>query len=477
LQITISFLNVLYSVILNFQLSNWGTLPAPFEIAHEVNTWKKHLEKTFGAKTMAKERPPLEEMTLRQLRRVAQDFAIFRYSRMRKHQLLSEIQQAQLAKGIDPNNSNHISENIETVEAKKFDLGSEQVIVTAKALAEVDAELGDFPSGYGESRITLLPRNPEWAYVYWDVSNEAKAGLRQQGGQHLALRLYDSTNVNLDIQAPHSIQEYPCEELAREWHLAIPICDREYTVEIGYRTIDGRWLVLCRSASVKIPPMFPSDWLEEHFITVPWEADLRGQTLFTLVPPSLKSPEDSQSTSQASNSENTGIYDDIFNLAREVESQRTAGSLYGSMQSSGAGIESLSSYVFPSGVGMWTGAAGALTASGINYSGIGMSGAGMFSGVLPKQPRQFWLIADAELIVYGATEPDAAVTIAGRPIKLNEDGTFRFHMSFQDGVIDYPIFALAADGVQNRAIHMRFERQTLERRTNTKEAAIPEWIS
>ncbi len=431
---------------------------------------------------MAKERPPLEEMTLRQLRRVAQDYAIFRYSRMRKHQLLAEIKNAQLAKGPSPITSNHTLENVDTVEAKKFDLGSkEQVTVSAKALAQVDSELGDFPNGYGESRITLLPRNPEWAYVYWDISNEAKATLRQQGGQYLALRLYDSTNVDLAYQAPHSIQEYPCEEMAREWHLAIPLSDREYTVEIGYRTIDGRWLILCRSTSVKMPPMFPSDWLEEHFITVPWEADLRGKTLLTLVPPSLKSPEPEAQPSQPNHSEEIGIYDDIFNLARDVQAQRVDGSLYASKQisgeNSGAAIESLSSYVFPSGVGMWTGAAGALTASGVNYSGIGMSGAGMFSGILPKQPRQFWLIADAELIVYGATEPDATVTIAGRPIKLNDDGTFRFHMSFQDGVIDYPIFALAADGEQNRAIHLRFERQTLERRTNTKEAAIPEWIS
>jgi len=58
--------------------------------------------------------------------------------------------------------------------------------------------------------------------------------------------------------------------------------------------------------------------------------------------------------------------------------------------------------------------------------------------------------ADAELIVYGATEPDATVTIGGRPIKLNPDGTFRFQMSFQDGLIDYPIMAVAADGEQTR---------------------------
>jgi hypothetical protein len=136
-----------------------------------------------------------------------------------------------------------------------------------------------------------------------------------------------------------------------------------------------------------------------------------------------------------------------------------------------------------SGMGfLTTSGMGMLTTSGIGMlttSGMGMltlSGMGLFSASLPQRPRQFWLVADAELIVYGATEPDATVTIGGQRIDLQPDGTFRHHMSFQDGVIDYPILAVAADGVQTRSIHMRFERETLERRTNTKEEAIPEWI-
>lgn len=47
---------------------------------------------------MVKERPPLEEMTLRQLRKVASECAISRYSRMRKSQLLAAIQQVQRTK-------------------------------------------------------------------------------------------------------------------------------------------------------------------------------------------------------------------------------------------------------------------------------------------------------------------------------------------------------------------------------------------
>ncbi len=132
--------------------------------------------------------------------------------------------------------------------------------------------------------------------------------------------------------------------------------------------------------------------------------------------------------------------------------------------------ESLGSFVFPSGAGL---AAAPIPAPWM-ASG---SGLGLFSGAseaMPQRSRQFWLVADAELIVYGATEPDATVTIGGRPVKLNPDGTFRFHMAFPDGNIDYPIFAVAADGEQNREIHITFDRSTLKRRTNTKAEAVPE---
>jgi hypothetical protein len=423
-------------------------------------------------------------MTLRQLRKVAAELEISRYSRMRKSQLLADIQTILMAKGsassqIESSNS----ETQEIVEASKFDLGSEETEENLEPLAAIDKSIGELPSGYGESRIVLLPRDPQWAYVYWDVPNSQKEELRKQGGQQLALRLYDATDVNLDYQTPNNLQEYNSDELAREWYLPIPISDRDYVAELGYRCADGRWLVLTRSKVVHVPPVFPSEWVEDNFITVPWDQTLKGQTFFNLVPPSKKKAPEPEQTATTSTTVDSS-YDEIFNIARDAEVQRISGSLYGSMQhESGVGMvpESISSYIFPSGAGLFAGAgaAGAISASGINYSGYGLASSYSFfsSESTPSRSRKFWLVADAELIVYGATEPDASVTIGGRPVKLNPDGTFRFHTSFQDGIQDYPIFAVAADGEQNRAIHMKFERQTLERRTNTKEEAIPEWVS
>ena len=415
---------------------------------------------------MAKERPPLEEMTLRKLRKVASEYSISRYSRMRKSQLLASIEDVQNSKF-----SLSSSPNLEaqkTVEAAKFELGQEDL--TGGSLADVDEALTDLPAGYGDSRIVLLPRDPQWAYTYWDIPNDHKEAIRRQGGQTLALRIYDVTDIDLEYQSPHSIQEYPADELAREWYLPIPVSDRDYVIDIGYRTANGGWLVLARSARVHIPPVYPSDWIEDVFITVDFEEDLRAKTYYELVPPAKKL----SIIAAAAAGDGNHIYEQIFDLAESAEAQRVAGSLFGSMQhvpGSAAPEQAISSYVFPSGVGMWA----IPTVSGLTMSGVGMSG--FSASAVPTRPRKFWLVADAELIVYGATEPDANVTIGGRPIKLNSDGTFRFQMSFQDGLIDYPILAVAADGEQSRSIHMKFERETPSRHTNTKDEAVLEWFA
>ena len=358
------------------------------------------------------------------------------------------------------------------VEATKFDVG--QTDLSAEDLADVDVGLADLPEGYGESRMVLMPRDPQWGYAYWDIPNEHREAVRQRGGQRLALRLYDVTSLDINSQRPHSLQQYECDELARTWYVPIPVSDRDYLAEIGYLTPTGDWLLLARSNPIRIPPVYPSDWFEDQFMTLEWNNDLAGRTFLTLIPPD-------QRTVEVENP----LYDEIFGMAQAAESMRLAGSLFGSMQqvpgsvfgsmqmASGSALESVptgfvpgavSSYGFASGIGM----------SGIGMSGIGMSGIGFGASMPPIRARKFWLIADAELIVYGATEPDATVTIAGRPVKLNPDGTFRFHMSFQDGLVDFPILAVAIDGVQTRSIHMKFNRDTPERRTNTRDEATDE---
>src|SRR5260370_20835976 len=81
------------------------------------------------------------------------------------------------------------------------------------------------------------------------------------------------------------------------------------------------------------------------------------------------------------------------------------------------------------------------------------------SGALQHgKPRTFWFQMDAELIVYGATEPSARVTLQGEPVKLRRDGTFTMRFSLPDSRQIIPAVALSADGIEERTVVLAVER-------------------
>lgn len=81
-----------------------------------------------------------------------------------------------------------------------------------------------------------------------------------------------------------------------------------------------------------------------------------------------------------------------------------------------------------------------------------LSSGAVSSFVRPVKYRGFWLVVNTELIVYGATEPDATVTIQGRPIKLNRDGTFSLRFALPDGEQVIAVKGISADKEEERTI-------------------------
>ncbi len=76
------------------------------------------------------------------------------------------------------------------------------------------------------------------------------------------------------------------------------------------------------------------------------------------------------------------------------------------------------------------------------------------------ESREFFMHVNAEVIFYGGTDPRAKVTVDGKPITLNPDGTFRYHFIFPNGAYEIPIVATSPDGVETRSAMLRFERDT-----------------
>ncbi|MFA4853908.1 MAG: DUF4912 domain-containing protein [Candidatus Omnitrophota bacterium] len=92
---------------------------------------------------------------------------------------------------------------------------------------------------------------------------------------------------------------------------------------------------------------------------------------------------------------------------------------------------------------------------------------GLFSSGLSSSPvrkelkeRSFWMKVDCELIVYGATEPSAKVTVQGKPVNLRPDGTFTLRFWLPDGKQCIPVKAVSSDKLEERTITPIVNRET-----------------
>jgi hypothetical protein len=186
-----------------------------------------------------------------------------------------------------------------------------------------------------------------------------------------------------------------------------------------------------------VPALHPSDQILDQF--VPFSLDSTPAVLPTPMEPA-----------------DTGLHERLYQTATSQWRRIGRGSeAFHELEEAGLDAGELNA----SGAGIW--------ASGRSASGIG--------GVAPR-PRSFWLVADAELIVYGATDPSARLTIGGEEVPLSADGTFRIQVPFRDGQQLYPIEAVAADGEQKRSITLEFERSTPEDHSNPADQAALEWF-
>lgn len=85
-------------------------------------------------------------------------------------------------------------------------------------------------------------------------------------------------------------------------------------------------------------------------------------------------------------------------------------------------------------------------------------GPGM-EGLLPQQ-QDFKFEVDAEMIVYGVTNPDTHVSLRGEPVRIRPDGTFTVRMSLPNQRQVIPVVASSANGGEQRTIVLAVERNT-----------------
>ena len=358
-----------------------------------------------------KNKEELTRLTLRQLRQIASKLSVPLYSRKTKAKLVELI--------ISYQNKTHKKDT-----NKDLNTASNAPLTNSRGYQGVTDT---------QTNLVFLPRDPEWAYVFWQISESDRNRAQSLGANKLCLRLYDVTGSHEGEFNQGTLREIAVDSFSTEWYLPIPVPDRDYKVELGYR-YGFNWMSLAFSSASHVPNAHPSEQILDKF--VPFNLDSPTETNASII--------------SANESEASGLHERLYRAATTFSQRSRVGSEEFMESSESNAINN------DSGVGIW--------ASGINESGVGLSN------------KSFWLVADAELIVYGATDPSANLTIGGEKVPLASDGTFRLQVPFRDGSQNYDIKAIDESGKQERSITMKFDRITPIDNTNQKQNIDKEWF-
>lgn len=281
-------------------------------------------------------------------------------------------------------------------------------------------EEAPLPGPYNETKIVLLVRDPYWLYAYWEIDNMVREDLLREFGSWeqlpLVLRVFDlsaagatikSSGSYIGINGSSSISssttyfDVPINPATGSWYIYVGEPGHSFMVELGVISSSGCYRMIARSNQITTPVDSVSNVVDEEWMVV----DEHFQRLYHLA----------------------GLPGGASEALLEGYQKRLERV---SLAGSGA-ISSISSPM-------------------------------LHRQQLLEQAveRRFWLVLNTELIIYGATQPGAHLTIQGQEIKLREDGTFALRMALPDGVHELPVKAVTPDGVESIIITPVIAKQT-----------------
>ncbi len=265
------------------------------------------------------------------------------------------------------------------------------------------------PEIYGKDRLTVLVRDPEWIFAFWELSeNKIKEAEKILGSKEFLhskkiIRVYDMTDKHeADESDAHDIE---LSKIASSWYIHVKH-DSVYMIELGFLSPKGDFVVLLKSNHIETPNASMSSATDEKWM----------------------------------------VKDSTFNKLYELSGGKKIGlSSADIMQIMARGMKTdeltKTSHLLTPGAGV---SSETLSSQAMLEKKAEEEAA--------KKERKFWMVLNTELIVYGATEPDASVTIMGQPIKLREDGTFSIRMALPDTNIDIPVKGTSYDKIDEITI-------------------------
>ena len=255
----------------------------------------------------------------------------------------------------------------------------------------------DHRSGPRQDRLVVMVRDPYWLHAVWELSQRSVNRAKVAMGPH-----WHTSQPTLrlfrimEAGASNHDRDIVIHGGVSNWYVDVQDPPCQFRMEIGYLAKNGTFHCLARSNSVQTPPASTSDAVDENWSDVAEHADR------------------------------------IYAMSGGYSPGGTSRELQELLE------ERLSR---PLGSPMNT-----------RYG----RGATSLDGSIEK----LRFAIDAEVIVYGAANRDAHVTLKGEPVQLRNDGTFAVRLSLPDRRQVIPIVVSSADGVEQRTIILAVERNT-----------------
>lgn len=253
---------------------------------------------------------------------------------------------------------------------------------------------------YGDNRIVLMVRDPLWLHSYWELQQNKIDELRSEMGIDIfnrskrILRVYDITGIVFTGLNANMFFDIEINDNSRNWYINIGTPNRDWCVDLGFLTPEGRFYVAFRSNTVTTPRDHMSEVIDEEWRTIDWEKMFALSGGFGIGKSSAEIKE-------------------IFKkrLREEMSS--------GCVSSFGKPAE------------------------------------------LQDKEQEFRLVANAELVVYGSTDPSAQLSVSGFPVKLRPDGSFTIRFALPEGRQEIPIVAVDSKGGQKKVVTPVVEKRTI----------------
>jgi hypothetical protein len=318
---------------------------------------------------------------------------------------------------------------------------------SAQSFGSAETEL---PEAYGTKKLFLTARDPHWLYAHWDLTREQQLKLNAQSSDgHMILRIYAQK-----IEG-HPLYEIHVHPESRHWFTHVERAGNSYIAELGYYSALGKWTHVSTSSGTMTPPDAASTEDDTEFATIPFEFPFAK--LMEIIKAAVR---DNLPLAQAIEELRRHGHPDL----PRVTATTTPISNWTPQQE-----QALTKIInIDEGRRVWMGSLEITElirrklAHEISSLGVSSFGVSSFSSPFGGRENQkgFWFNVNAELIIYGATEPDAKVTLGGHEIKLRSDGSFSYRFALPDGKYDLPAVAVSADGTDARAADLKFSRAT-----------------